>query len=269
VTDPVWEFPLRLPRHAFSARDAARAGDVWRCFQEAAVEASSRAGWPPQRYRTAGTAFVVRSMVVRHQREATYGEQTRGRTWVSRFRRDIFSTREVRLLGEDGATLAEGTQEWAHVSAELAPKRAGPELIAAFPVHDEGRHVTLPDWEELPGATTRFSFHAWYTWMDPLDHVNHPGYVDFCDEAISHVMAPAGLSPVALKPVAERAVFRAGVGAWERVTVESTRVGRTADGDLVLAHRILKEDGTPCADATTVRGLASGDPSPLVAAFDG
>ena len=51
---------------------------------------------------------------------------------------------------------------------------------------------------ELPEVATpregmpfRFEVEAWWTWMDPLDHVNHPAYVDRCDEGISRRMAAA------------------------------------------------------------------------------
>ncbi len=265
MTEPVWEFPLRLPRHAFSARDAARAGDVWRCFQEAAVEASTRAGWPPQRYRETRTAFIVRTMTVRHYREAEYGERTRARTWVSRFRRDMFSTRQVRLFGEAGP-VASATQEWVFVSAELKPIRGGPELLEAFPVHDEGPSIEMPEYDALDGPSREFAFEAWFTAMDPLDHVNHPAYVDFCDEAISRRMSAVGLSPVTLAPVAEIVTFRAGLSAAEPAIVDTTPIGRTAAGHLVCKHRVRRGE-TICAEATTVRTLADADPAPLVAAF--
>ena len=65
---------LHLARSAFTPRDVARAGDVWRVFQEAAVAGSSAVGWPPGRYRETGTAFVVRQMTVVHHRETRFGE---------------------------------------------------------------------------------------------------------------------------------------------------------------------------------------------------
>jgi len=265
VIEPVWEFPLRIPRHAFSARDAARAGDVWRCFQEAAVEASTLAGWPPVRYRQEGAAFIVRTMTVCHHREAEYGERTRARTWVSRFRREMFSTRQLRLLGESGLVAA-ATQEWVFVSAELAPMRAGRGLLDAFPVHVEDPSVEMPGFEAIDGPTRRFSFDVWFTGMDPLDHVNHPAYLDFCDEAISRHMATAGLSPVALRPVAETLTFRAGAVALDQVTVETTPIGHTAEGFLVCKHRVMRGE-TVCADGRTVRTLAGADPRALVDAF--
>jgi acyl-CoA thioesterase FadM len=269
VSEPFWEVPVLLPRHAFSPRDSARAGDVWRACQDVAVEASIRAGWGPTRYRELGSAFVVRTMAVVHHREPTYGERLVGRTWVSRFRRDMLSTREVRIRNEAGEAVAAATQEWVHVDPQMKPSRAPAALVAAFPAHEEDGPVGLPAWEERPGALHRFTFRVWHVWMDPLAHVNHPAYVDFCDEALSLAMKAAGLDPVALQPVAEKMTFRYGAVADEELTVESRRAGVTADGHLVVHHRFLKPDGTLSADGTTVRTLATGgDPVALLAAFD-
>lgn len=267
MTHAVWEVPIALPRHAFSPRDAARAGDVWRTFQEAAVEASTRAGWSPRRFREQGTAFVVRSMTVEHHRETHYGERLTARTWVWKFKRDMLSTREVRLAGDEGP-LASATQEWVHVNSEMRLARAGPEVIAAFPPHEEGESARLPEHQPREGPARSLRFRCWYTWMDPLGHANHPAYVDWCDEGTSRVMVQAGLDPFALVPVADKAIFRAGATAPEEVTVETRRTGVTPAGDVVLAHRVLGPGGGVAARLTTVRRLADGDPARLLAAFD-
>jgi acyl-CoA thioesterase FadM len=276
------ELATRLPRHAFSARDAARAGDVWRCLQEAAVEASTLAGWPPQRYRAEQTAFIVRSMSVVHHREAEYGERIDVRTWVSRWRREMFTTREIRLVGESGP-IASATQEWVHVSAStgLEPARGSRALLDSFPVHDGGPPVELPAFApsrgsargeaprtETRGTTARFELDCWWTWMDPLDHVNHPAYVDFCDEAISRRLAAAGIRPVELAPVAEKLTFRSGISAGERLVVELSPIGTTDAGALVLGQRVLAAPDRLCADGIAIRRLAGGDSAPLVAAFE-
>jgi acyl-CoA thioesterase FadM len=268
LSEPFWEVPVLLPRHAFSPRDSARAGDLWRACQDVAVEASIRAGWGPPRYREMGSAFVVRTMTVVHHREPSYGEHLVGRTWVSRFRRDMLSTREVRLRSEAGSPVAAATQEWVHVDAQMKPARAPAELIAAFPPHQEDGPVVLPEWEERPGRVHRFSFRVWHMWMDPLAHVNHPAYVDFCDEGLSLISKRAGLDPVALRPVADRMTFRYGAVADEQVTVDTQRVGVTREGHLVAHHRVLKEDGTLGADGTTVRTVVGADPEALLRAFD-
>lgn len=253
---------MHLPRHAFSARDTARAGDVWRAFQEVAVEASTAAAWPPSRYRDENVAFIVRSMTVTHAREAHYGERLMGRTWVSRMRRDMFSTREVRITGEKGP-LAAARQEWVHVGATpgggLEPMRGSASLLEAFPPvagPDGDRIPELPALSHAMDAAPPhvFELEAFYTWMDPLDHANHPAYVDWCDEAISRALAAAGIAPIELVPVAEEATFRSGVTAAERVRVETTVSGATSLGDIVLSHRVLAGDRM-CATVTTVRRL--------------
>ncbi|MFO0685551.1 MAG: acyl-CoA thioesterase [Sandaracinus sp.] len=255
------ETPVHLPRHAFSARDVARAGDVWRAFQEVAVEASTAAGWPPSRYRDENVAFIVRSMTVRHAREAVYGERLTGTTWVSRMRREMFSTREVRIQGARGP-IASARQEWVHVAASgasLEPARGSAALLEAFPPIAGPAGDVSP---ELPAIAERcepkaphvFELEAFYTWMDPLDHANHPAYVDWADEALSRALASAGIAPLLLVPVAEEATFRSGVTAAERVRVETTLRGRTAEGFVVCDHRILATDRL-CASVTTVRRL--------------
>jgi acyl-CoA thioesterase FadM len=181
------------------------------------------------------------------------------RTWVSRVRREMFSTREVRIAGPEGA-VARATQEWVHVAADLTPTRAGAELLAAFPVLDvpDESSVTLPDVAtKIDGRTHTLTFRCWHTWMDPLAHINHPVYVDWSDESVSCAMKNAHLPPVELVPVAESAVFKSGVVADQEVTVSSSVTGLTASGDVVFAHRIVDDAGTLCAQVTTVRRLAT------------
>ena len=74
---------LRVPRHACSPRDVARAGELWRLVQEVAILDATEAGWPPSRFREVGTGFVVRSLVGVHRREARYGDLLHGFTAVS------------------------------------------------------------------------------------------------------------------------------------------------------------------------------------------
>ncbi len=254
---------LSLPRHAANPRGVGRAAEVWRLFQEAAVIASTRVGWPPERYVQAGTGFVVYGMTVRHAREVVYGEPLQAETWVPSFARGILSRREVRLSGHLGPVAA-ATQRWVHVGASLKPTRASPELVGALTLEDRGEpELQLPGFEPADGPERAFAFEVWHTWMDPLGHVNHPAYVDFCDEATSRLLAKAGEDPVRLVPVAEQVDWKRGAVAGERVVVWTRAAGRSVDGDAVLLHRITGEgpDAPLYATATTVRRLlgAGGD----------
>lgn len=262
-------FSLTIPRNAFSLRDAARAGDLWRALQDAAVIGSVRRGWTPQRYAAEGCAFIVRKETVVHHREVRFGEDVRGTTWVERFRRGMFSTRQVRLE-VDGAPLTSATQEWVHVSTAdgMRVARASDDLIAAFAERPAEPLVELPAWELVAeGPEHGFGFTAWFTWMDPLNHANHPAYVDWCDEALSRVLHRAGLDPLDLVPVAEELTFRAGVVAPDEVSVALRLVGQTAAGDAVVRAVISRASGI-CAEATLVRRLVDG-PGALVAALAG
>ena len=232
-----------------------------------AVEGSTRSGWPPARYREAGAGFIVRRMSVAHDREAVFGEPMEARTWVRPFRREMFSTREVRLLGA-GGSIARGTQQWVHVDASLRPVRAGAALLASFPPHEGGASVALPSFGPLSSeaSTHRFEFDVWHAWMDPLDHVNHPAYLEFADEATSRVMHAAGLSPSCLRPLFESVTFRAGVRAGDRVLVQTRPVGYLEGGPLVLSHHVSVAQ-TLCAELLTIRCLEGGENQRLWRAF--
>ncbi|MCA9602066.1 MAG: hotdog domain-containing protein [Polyangiales bacterium] len=261
------EFPLVVPRHAFSSRDAARAGDVWRAFQEVAVHASTLAGWPPERYRAEGAAFVVRGMRVVHRRELRYGEPTVGQTWVSRVRKGFLSTREVRLVA-GGEAIAAATQEWVHVRADVSIAPASAALIEAFPPEVRGDDVPALDRGGPVGGPERsFEFGCWHTWMDPLAHANHPVYVDWCEEAIARVLHGAGIDPARVVPVAEEAAYRSAVVAPDAVCVKTRPVGRTSEGALVFQHEVLSR-GEIAAKVTMVRRLDGDDGVAMASAFE-
>lgn len=246
---------VMLPRSAFTPRETARAGDVWRLFQDVAVGGSIQAGWPPERYREEGVSFVVRSMVVVHHREAIYGERLVGTTWPSRFRRGMFFRRECRVRSPRGP-IASATQEWVHVTAGLELVKCSDALASAFPVEEHDPPIELPRFERIEGARThRFELTCWHTWMDPLGHLNHPAYVDFADEATSRAMCEAGLDPITLSPVAEEAVFKSGIRAGDRVVIETRVVGRAEDGSAVLDHAVLANE-RPSARVVAIRRLA-------------
>lgn len=259
--NPHWmidEVSMMVPRHALSPSHLVRAGEVWRLLQIAAVESSSRRGWPSERYQAEGTGFIVSRMTVRHRRQLTSADQPVAKTWVRDFRRGIISRREIRLsVGAE--EVAATTQQWVHIdSIKMTPARASADMIASFAPHDVGGEpVTLPPVTGCDGPTWTFRFRCWHSWMDVLGHVNHPAYIDWCDEAIMQQVAAAGGDPQGLIPVAEEVRFRRGVQAGEAVEVTSQLIG-TSGSDAVFEHTITTE-GAAAASATTIRRLSGGD----------
>jgi len=254
----VFETTIGIPRHGAGPREVARASEIWRLFQEVAMQATTDAGWPPERYRAIGTAFVIYGMTAVHHREVGYGQPLRARSWVYDFKRATLTRRQIRLRDAEGP-VASCTQRWVHTNAELSPVAASPELLAAFPpeLPDEPA-VALPAFERIEGAAEhRFQLSPWHVWMDPLAHVNHPTYVDFCDESTCRALAAAGVDPQGLVPIAEQIAFKRGALAGDEVDVRSRLVGVTRSGDAVIQHDI--GGARRFARATTVRRHVSAD----------
>ena len=260
----IHHMPLRLPRHNVSPRQVARAGDIWRLCQEAAVIAADNVGWSGERFIAERVGFLVSKMTVIHHRELAYGEPVEARTWLRDWRRDTISRREVRL-DVAGVALAEATQAWVHVSLgdaldSVTPARASAALLADFsPYQLDVPMVVLPEvvkvFEPTLSPPPRMKIDVWHTWMDPFAHVNHPMLVDWCDESTSRVLLAAGLDPQALVPVAEQVRFKRGLLGGTAAVVETQIVGMSAMGDVVLKHRVETDMGAVAADAITVRRM--------------
>lgn len=211
---------MRIPRHACTPRDTARAGDLWRIVQDAAVDDAADRGWPPERFRAMGTGFVVREMRAIHLREARYGEDLAVSTQIADHRRAVLMRRDTQIAGVMNATA-----DWVHIGPDGAPGGGSPELIAAFPIHpDAGSGPALPEFPPTgsalgTAAMPSFTFSPWWTEMDPLGHTNHPRYVDWADEVLARALHAAGLDPVGVVPVADRVRFRLGARASDTVTI--------------------------------------------------
>jgi acyl-CoA thioesterase FadM len=252
-----FHMPLRLPVEAFSPRQVARPAAVWRLFQEAALQALVVAGWPPDRLRAAGRAFVAVDMTVLHHRELRWGEDLEVETWMREFRRGILARRELRLRSA-GALVASATQRWALVRPTgdgYAPVAAPAELQAAFPPGPEPADpVTLPTFTPTTGEESVLNLRCWHTWMDTLGHANHPQYLDWVEEAVAERVAAASGDPQAVVPVGERIRWRVGATAGQPIQIETRPVGRAGDAT-VFRHTVKGSDGVVVAQASTVRVL--------------
>jgi len=254
-------FAVILTRRAVGPRGTARAGEVWRMCQEVAVQASTRVGWPPERFTALGSGFIVSDMVVEHFRELSYGERTRARTWLRDFRRGMLTHREIRLTGDQGP-LARATQRWVHVQrgphGSIQIEKAADTILEALaPVQTPAPAATLPRAATVSdfGRSDQFELDIWQTWMDTYGHVNHPMYVDFADEAIARCALDIGLDPQGITPIAERVRFRQAAVAGDRIVVETTASGVIEEGDVVFDQVIRRaDDHAVLAQLTLIRG---------------
>jgi acyl-CoA thioesterase FadM len=248
---------VAVPRNAFSPREAVRAGDVWRLFQDVAVSASIAAGWTPERYVAAQTGFVVRKMSVVHERELIPSDRVSAVTWIAQTRRAIVSRREIRLSSGD-TRVAAASQEWVHVDRAYRLTPMSRELIDAFPTVEKEAPVPFPAFEPIASAKKhRFELEVWHTWMDALGHVNHPAYIDWCEEAVARTLPMLALSPIDVVPHADPLPYRAGARAGDRVIVHVELSG-VAAGRLAWRVRVEQADGRAVAEGLLVRSLRQG-----------
>jgi acyl-CoA thioester hydrolase len=110
-------------------------------MQTAAVAHSTAQGWPAERYRRMGTAWVVRTHHVDYLQPAFAGDELIIRTWIADFRK-VTSLRKYKIVRSgDGTLLACGETNWAFLGLEpYALRRIPPELSSAF-------ELVLPDQE--------------------------------------------------------------------------------------------------------------------------
>ena len=257
--DPVFRVGLIVPRHAIGPRQIVRAGEIWRLYQETAVQASIHAGWSPSRYREEGTGFVVGAMTVSHNRELQGDQQVEARSWIRDFRRGVLCRRQVELWDSVGC-VSQATQSWVHVGGSngvFEPCRAPASLIDAFPVHpNPGSGVCLPAWESSKECVLpEFDLAVWYGWMDPLGHANHPAYIDWCDESIYRALIVHGIDPTKLVAVAEQVRWRIAAMAGDQLVVRSRGLGLAVNGYVIQHELVNRTHGGLHATAFTVRRL--------------
>jgi len=81
----------------------------------AAVEHSVAVGWPAERYRELGNAWVVRSHAIEYLRPAFAGDEIVVRTWVCEMGK-VSSKRKYAIVRADGQLLARAETLWVFVS---------------------------------------------------------------------------------------------------------------------------------------------------------
>ncbi len=227
------------------------------------MRASEDAGWPPSRYRRSGTGFIVRRMSGLHLREATYGERLVGTTRITDVRRGMVMQRATELRDTTDRDVLRTTADWVFmgpgVDGRLAPARADRELLEALAGHalTGGSGPDLPSVPDVaPRALPPLEVEPWWTEMDPMGHVNHPRYVDWCDEAVARWLAARGVDPIGVIPRFEQVVFRSAAVAGGSVRVEATQTG--AGADEARFDVAITSAGERVCEATLVRAHLGG-----------
>ncbi len=100
-----------------------------RFMQEAAIEASTEAGFSPQWYRENGTGWVIRRLEIRYHAQARYGEELNITTWVSDLKRATSHREYLITRMNDGAQMARARVNWVYVDLKTGQPIRIPEYF--------------------------------------------------------------------------------------------------------------------------------------------
>jgi YbgC/YbaW family acyl-CoA thioester hydrolase len=168
-------------------------------MQEAAIEASTRAGYGPDWYRQRGTGWVIRRLTVRYLAQVSYGDEIEIATWVSQMR-GASCHREYDLKRtSDGLQVARARALWAYVDlGGPQPTRLPPEFSRDFAptgaVEDLDvrlRRATATPRAHRYHSRRRVQFHE----LDTSGHVNHAAYLHWVGQAFFDALRVAGYPP--------------------------------------------------------------------------
>ena len=111
-------------------------------MQDVAIEHSTAAGWPMERYLALGAGWVVRSHFVEYLRPVFAGERLAIHTWVPEFTQRSTPRRYFFVRENDRQLVARAETRWVFVDLAAGRRRPLPaELLAAF--------ETVPDETEV------------------------------------------------------------------------------------------------------------------------
>ncbi len=154
-----------------------------RLMQEAAIEASTAAGYSPSWYRVHGTGWVIRRLQIRYHAPAHYAEELEITTWVSDVKR-VSSHREYQIMRlSDGVQIARARVNWVYIDLNTGqPTRIPGEFQAAFQPAGAGEElgIRLIKSDKTEAAHRYRGRRRVQTYeLDTLQHVHHAVYLDW------------------------------------------------------------------------------------------
>ncbi|MGQ0600972.1 MAG: thioesterase family protein [Anaerolineales bacterium] len=168
-----------------------------RYLQEAAIQASTAAGYGPERYVALNRAWHVHDTEIEYLRALKYGDTVNVRTWVADFS-SVRSRRMYELFraGND-ELVARAYSDWVFLDTTTGrPAPILPELRLAFFPDGEARAVLKRDRfpEPPPPPPGAFVMRRRAEWrdMDVEGHVNNATYLAYIGECAYQAAAALG-----------------------------------------------------------------------------
>ena len=220
-----------------------------RLLEEAAILASTEAGYPPQWYVRENTAWVIRRSTIECAAPLPADADLEITTWVADFRR-VRSRREYEVYVPPGAVPAlTAHTDWVYLDrATGRPRRIADPMMRAFvpdgPLPALPRvPVTLPF---APADAVAVARDVAAEDVDALDHVNNARYFDYVEEAARVVVGAD------LRAVRHDLEYLAEARAGDRLCCRCWPIESRGPGIETAAEILLAADGTPLTRARSV-----------------
>lgn len=175
-----------------------------RFMQEAAIEASTDAGFSPQWYRENGAGWVIRRLAIRYHAQVRYGEELNIATWVSDLKR-VTSHREYLITrAHDGAQVARARVNWVYVDLKTGQPIRIPEYFReAFQPSGELEElgIRITKAQQTENAHRYRNARCVQTFeVDTMQHVHHAAYLSWIEQAYFDAMRTVGHPLESLRP---------------------------------------------------------------------
>jgi acyl-CoA thioesterase FadM len=173
-------------------------------FQDAAANASSLGGFPPDRYDQMGAAWIIREVLLELDAPLDYGEPFTVETWVSDLRR--FRTRREYVVRAGESIRARGQADWLYlerdpITGKIRPRHVDEEMKQAFPI-DPSTSIPATDrlpWREVEPTGPLHTRRVQPSELDPYDHANHTYYLRWLEDQAAELFPNTQLTAIRIE----------------------------------------------------------------------
>ncbi len=183
---------VRVRHHELDAFGRAYPAAHLRWIAQAAIDASTDAGFDAAWYLAAGAHWLVRRTTFDVLRLARADAELAIRTWVADVRR-VRSLRRYDVRDADGAPVLSAETDWVFVDASGRLKRV-PEAMERGFGRADGEMPARSPWRapDPPPAPARATYAVRWSDLDSLGHVNNATYLDVLTETTLGVLGGVG-----------------------------------------------------------------------------
>jgi acyl-CoA thioester hydrolase len=165
-------------------------------MQEAAIQASSDAGYSIQWYDEHAVSWVIRRLEVRYYLQVRYGDEIQVRTWLSECGQ-CTAVREYEVTRvTDGARVARGRALWVYIDAQTQrPLHLPAEIKIALAPNGNKEDLGIRAYKSRPPENAhryRLRRHVQTYELDPEGRVHHAVFLNWIEQAYYTAIRIAG-----------------------------------------------------------------------------